>query len=321
MILRHLVPDPLIAFLATTFCFSINLAHGSDPTQFNGGSILAMAGRNSVAIAIDARFGLGFQTISTANSEGGGTTSRITLLPNSNTLMAWTGLYGDGISFAEEMNVLLARKMRRSSCMGFDTTSTTKKKMSPRAIAMFMSHLLYSRRSAPYYVEPVVVGLESISVPSYSIDETNQHNSEAGSITGEDQTLQIDSLQQLQTMAASKYTGNKSHLISIKSTKYKAIQRPYLCTTDVLGARSTSSNFVCSGVASRSLHGTAEALWRKNLEADELVEVCGKAFVSALERDCLSGYGAVVYLIQSQESEDGASDVIIKEYLLACRND
>ncbi|EED90210.1 predicted protein, partial [Thalassiosira pseudonana CCMP1335] len=184
---------------------------------FNGGSILAMSGRNSVAIAIDARFGLGMQTIATMNTDNDDASDgnpRIVLLPNSNTLLAWTGLYGDGISFAEEMN-----------------------KMSPRAITMLVSHLLYRRRSAPYYVEPVVVGLENVRVP------------------------------------------------------------PYLVTTDMLGAQSTSTSFVCSGVASRSLHGTAEALWRPNLEGEELVEVCGRAFVSALERDCLSGYGAVVYLI------------------------
>jgi 20S proteasome subunit beta 3 len=69
------------------------------------------------------------------------------------------------------------------------------------------------------------------------------------------------------------------------------------------------------------LHGIAEALWRPNLDAEELVEVCGKAFVSALERDCLSGYGAVVYLIESHEVEDGDENISIKEYVLACRND
>lgn len=205
--------------------------------------------------------------------------------------------------------------------MGFDSTITTAAtKMSPRAIAMFMSHLLYRRRNAPYYVEPVIVGLENVSVPSYDDEDDAINNVEA--------KPQIDSLQQLQTIAASQYTQqitpsiDESVSINTKCVKYKTIQRPYLCTTDMLGARSTSSTFVCSGAASRSLHGTAEALWRPNLEAHELVEVCGKAFVSALERDCLSGYGAVVYLIQN-EGEDGdeGNNISIKEYVLACRND
>jgi 20S proteasome alpha/beta subunit len=281
-----------------------------------------MAGRNSVAIAIDARFGLGFQTISNSDMSGG-SSSRITLLPGSKTLMAWTGLYGDGISFAEEMNISLARKLRKSSCMGFDSDIiATSKTMSPRAIAMFTSHLLYRRRNSPYYVEPVIVGLESVEVPVYSDD---------GETADKEKMLAVDdTIGQLQAIAASytqqkltpSYDNTAIHAQVEHPKRYRTIQRPYLCSTDMLGARSTSSTFACSGVASRSLHGTAEALWRPNLEAEELVEVCGKAFLSALERDCLSGYGAVIYLIQS-ETDDGeeCDNVCIKEYILACRND
>jgi len=91
------------------------------------------------------------------------------------------------------------------------------------------------------------------------------------------------------------------------------IIKPFLCAQDVIGAESKSNQFVCAGVASKSLYGTAEALWKPNLSPEELVEVCGKAFLSALERDCLSGYGAVLYLITA---EDG-----IQQIELACRND
>lgn len=89
-------------------------------------------------------------------------------------------------------------------------------------------------------------------------------------------------------------------------------EAPYLCGMDSIGAQSLSTTFACSGAASSSLYGTAEALWRPDLEPDELVEACGKAFLSALERDCLSGYGALVYLI----TKDG-----IVEHNLASRND
>jgi len=87
---------------------------------------------------------------------------------------------------------------------------------------------------------------------------------------------------------------------------------PFLCGMDSIGAQSLSDSFVCSGAASNSLYGTAEAIWRPNLESDELVYACGKAFQSALERDCLSGYGVLVYLI----TKDG-----IVEHELASRND
>ena len=52
--------------------------------------------------------------------------------------------------------------------------------------------------------------------------------------------------------------------------------------------------------------------WKPGLNSEELASVCGKAFLSALERDCLSGYGAIVYVL----TKDG-----IIEYDLACRND
>jgi len=320
-----------------------------------------MAGRNSVAIAIDARFGLGMQTISTGDygahnhnghadydnsNDGNGDAGvigndnrvvgegnpRILHLPNSNALLAWAGLYGDGMGFAEEMNVLLARKVRRAGCMGFQSPSESggtaifgsrgkKKKMSPRAITMLMSHLLYRRRSAPYYVEPVVVGLENVRVPVSSL------SMESGSLR-----LEGSRSKELQSIIHATTTSTNQQIIpsrreqqeaASKQIIYKTIQRPYLCGTDCLGAQSTSRSFVCSGVASRSLHGTAEALWRPGLEAEELVEVCGRAFVSALERDCLSGYGAVVYLIHGGKEEEGGNedDVRIIEYVLACRND
>jgi 20S proteasome subunit beta 3 len=89
-------------------------------------------------------------------------------------------------------------------------------------------------------------------------------------------------------------------------------RKPFLCAMDMIGAQSVSKSFVCSGAASKSLYGTAEALWKPDLEPEELAQVCGKAFQSALERDCLSGYGTLVYLI----TKNG-----IVEYDLASRND
>ena len=88
--------------------------------------------------------------------------------------------------------------------------------------------------------------------------------------------------------------------------------QPFLCSMDMIGALSFSNQFVVSGAASKSLYGTAEALWRENLEPKDLVEICGKAFQSALERDCYSGYGVMVYLI----TRDG-----IVEYDLSSRTD
>jgi 20S proteasome alpha/beta subunit len=332
-------------------------AQRSDPSQFNGGSILAMAGRNSVAIAIDARFGLGMQTITTGDSmtvggqspinnnnnnnnndddeddrivhrTGGEETvgnPRVLLLPNSNTLMAWTGLFGDGMSFGEEINWMLARKVRKAGSMGFPGISIKKRMMSPRAITMLISHLLYRRRNAPYYIETVIVGLESIRVPIVSDYEAR---SNVESSLGNGESFNETKMTGQEFKAQKLLPFHNERTTSIRDmTAYRTIQKPYLCGTDMLGAKSTSRTFICSGVASKSLHGTAEALWKPDLDGEELVEVCGKAFVSALERDILSGYGAVVYLIQGIRGEDDGKginyddEVRIIEYVLACRND
>ena len=333
--IHHRMISIILISLVLLICSCCQAQQQQDPSKFNGGSILAMSGRNSVAIAIDSRFGLGFQTISTGERLNSGNNNnedskesiingegnpRIIQLPNSNTLLAWSGLYGDGISFTEEMNILLTRKVRNAACMGFSVNTRKRKKMiSPRAITMLMSTLLYRRRNAPYYVEPVVVGLEDVLVPitlEEEEEDPNIENENVLSSNGIHQTIASSGttspLELISTLQKEK------HIIHKQS--YKTIQKPYLCGTDMLGAQSTSTSFVCSGVASRSLHGTAEALWKPNLDGEELVEICGRAFVSALERDILSGYGAVVYLIQGGCGDDGMGVEII-EYVLACRND
>lgn len=163
-------------------------------------------------------------------------------------MVAFTGLEGDIQSLSQELSIQINSKHNRA--LGFMSSSSPQRAISPRAMATLISHVLYGRRQAPYYVEPLLVGLKE--------------------------------------------------------------GMPFLCSYDLIGAQSRSEAFCVAGVASKSLYGTAEALWRPGLTCEDLAEVCGKAFLSALERDCLSGYGAIVYLI----TKDG-----VMEYDLACRND
>lgn len=89
-------------------------------------------------------------------------------------------------------------------------------------------------------------------------------------------------------------------------------QQPILCSMDSIGAISRAEHVVAAG-PSKTLLGIAEALWRPNLKPQELVQVLSRAFVSALERDCLSGYGATIYLITASEG--------IVEYPVGMRTD
>ena len=71
----------------------------------------------------------------------------------------------------------------------------------------------------------------------------------------------------------------------------------YLCATDLIGAPCEPADYVVGGTCSESLHGICEALWQPNLGPDELFEVAAQAMLSAVDRDCLSGYGATVYVV------------------------
>ena len=55
--------------------------------------------------------------------------------------------------------------------------------------------------------------------------------------------------------------------------------------------------FQVGGTAADSLLGAAESFYKDNLNPDELVEVVGQVLLSGCDRDALSGWGGVVYLL------------------------
>lgn len=206
---------------------------------------------------------------------------RHVLAPSPQLMVAFTGLEGDVQSLSQELSTQVSSKLGRG--LGFMNENREQRNViSPRAMASLTSHVLYQRRQAAYYVEPLVVGLSELP------EENSSDN------------------RQSDIMVENNENDDRSR------TNCKMRYQPYLCSLDVIGAKSLSDAFVCAGAASNSIFGTAEALWKPGLKREELVNVCAKAFLSALERDCLSGYGAVLYLI----SRDG-----IEQYDLANRND
>mmetsp|Transcript_27397 Transcript_27397/g.31938 ORF Transcript_27397/g.31938 Transcript_27397/m.31938 type:complete len:313 (+) Transcript_27397:93-1031(+) len=300
VVILHLL-WPLIILLIANIN-NVN-AQQQDPTTLNGGSILAMAGKNCVAVAVDKRFGSGPQTINVS--------PRTVLLPHSRVMVGFTGLEGDVQSLASELSILVSEKMGRHLGFGFDfvnqqaddgsdgsdsTSSYINKRgreISPTSMSMLLSHVLYGRRRSPYYVEPIVAGLEKrVFHPGKATERKSPKN--------------IDCIENKNIVQEIEHACTSKEEVRIEYV-------PFLCAQDVIGAQSKSSSFVCSGAASKSLYGTAEAMWRPELTPDELVQVCGRAFLSALERDCLSGYGAIIYLIVGGKG--------ITEIDLACRND
>jgi len=220
--------------------FRMTSAQQQDPSTLNGGSAMAMAGDECVALAVDQRFGSGMQMVNVS--------PRRVLVPHSKLLLAFTGLESDVQSISEELLIYIDSK-RDFGLLHTPSKLMASNLISPRSMATLTSNVLYSKRASPFYCEPIIAGLEEVEeVP----DSTNR--------------------------IGKRY-------------------RSFLCSTDILGAQLLAKDFVCSGAAKKSLYGTAEAMWKPGLGAEELGRVCARAFLSALERDCLSGYGARIYII------------------------
>lgn len=73
--------------------------------------------------------------------------------------------------------------------------------------------------------------------------------------------------------------------------------KPFLCSMDLLGAMAKSDDFAVSGTCAESLFGTCETFYKPDMEPDELFETISQSLLAALDRDCISGWGAVVHII------------------------
>ncbi|CAA0809963.1 Proteasome subunit beta type-3-A [Striga hermonthica] len=73
--------------------------------------------------------------------------------------------------------------------------------------------------------------------------------------------------------------------------------KPFICTMDSIGAKELAKDFVVSGTASESLYGACESMFKPDMEPEELFETISQALLSAVDRDCLSGWGGHVYLV------------------------
>lgn len=88
--------------------------------------------------------------------------------------------------------------------------------------------------------------------------------------------------------------------------------KSYLRVMDMLGASGDPGGFAVIGTSSQSLYGTCETFFKEDMSPDELIDTVSRCLTAALERDCLSGNGAVVHML----TEDG---MITRE--LQCRED
>lgn len=67
--------------------------------------------------------------------------------------------------------------------------------------------------------------------------------------------------------------------------------------TLLLQRREEGADFRVVGTSTESMLGACEAFYKPNLPPNELFEVACQSMVSALGRDALSGWGAVVHVL------------------------
>jgi 20S proteasome subunit beta 3 len=73
--------------------------------------------------------------------------------------------------------------------------------------------------------------------------------------------------------------------------------KPFLSGMDLIGAPVFTDDFVVSGTCTSNLHGTCEAMYRKDMDPENLFEVLSQCLLASMDRDALSGWGAVVHII------------------------
>ena len=186
---------------------------------YNGSAIIGMLGKQCAAISADTRFGTQFQTIST--------NSQKVFKIQDNILMGLSGLATDIHAFSLIMKKKVELYRIREEV-----------DLTPKLFSSLISTTLYEKRFGPYFVSPIVVGL----------DVTNNYE-------------------------------------------------PFVCGFDSIGCPSSSGKFEISGTGSDQLLGTCEAFYKDNMNEEELFQAVGQALVNSTERDILSGWGGLVYVL------------------------
>lgn len=185
--------------------------------DYNGGCVVAMAGKECVAIASDRRLGVQLTTVAMDATR---------IFPMHDKLyLGLTGLMTDVMTLDQIFRFRLEMYEMREN-----------RKIKPRTFASLVSSTLYAKRFGPYFSEPVIAGL----------DKDN---------------------------------------------------KPFLCSMDLLGCIAEETDFAVAGTCAESLLGTCETFYKPDMEPDELFETVSQALLAALDRDCISGWGAVVHVI------------------------
>jgi len=194
--------------------------------SYNGAAIIAMVGEDCVGIAADRRLGIQLQTVATDFQKVFKMSPKL--------YVGLSGLATDVQTLHQELQFRLGLYRLKEE-----------REMTPKVFSHLLNTILYEKRFGPYFIEPVVAGL----------DEQN---------------------------------------------------KPFIYSSDLIGAGLQTEDFVVSGTCTGNLNGMCESLFKPNMDPDTLFETLSQALLSAVDRDSASGWGGVVHII----TKDG---VVTKE--------
>lgn len=129
----------------------------------------------------------------------------------------------------------------------------------PSTFSHLVSSTLYERRFGPYFIEPIIAGLEK----SPSTGELTPY------IAGAD-------------------------LIGCLNFAKDFVRRLVAFVYKVLVLTLVQ---VVAGTASDKMFGVAEGLWEPDLGPEDLFETISQTLLNAVDRDAYSGWGAIVHIM------------------------
>ncbi len=190
--------------------------------SYNGAALIGMCGKDCVALACDTRLGVQLRTIDTNFNK--------VFKVNDRTMVGLSGL-------ATDIQTVSARLHKEEKLYSLEEGENMKASM----FANMVSHFLYQQRFAPYFVNPIVAGLD--------YDPTKKE------------------------------------------------WKPILAGYDLIGCMDLNTTFSVGGTCSELLYGACESFFKEGMGPEELFEVISQALLSSIDRDILSGWGAVVHVL------------------------
>ena len=181
------------------------LQAGFYPYDYNGGTVLAIAGADFAIVAGDTRMSTGFSIKSR-------TVSKIfEITPG--TILGSGGFRGD---------ITTLQKLLRAKVTQY--THRHKEGMKPHAVAQMLANTLYGKRFFPYYTWNVLAGLDENGIGCvYSYDPVGNYERVRVSVTGSGESL-IQPLLDNQLERQHQALGAKPPVLSTDLTQQQTIE-------------------------------------------------------------------------------------------------